>query len=110
MKRALITISIVIAFFGIAFYDTHLKGQHFCREYYNLPMSGVVDSVFRDKENKESPRIFLRGEGIPYTIYAYEAWQYLHPGDTLVKEVGSFRFKVNRPGTYPEYFHYNGCD
>lgn len=110
MKRALGIICVVIVFFGIASYDTCQRERKFCNDYYILQINGIVDSVFKDKSRKESPRVFLKGDVNSYPIYAYKAWQYLHPGDTLVKEKGSYKFGVHRPGAYPEYFNYTGCD
>jgi len=110
MRNFLMIILVVIVFFGIAFYDTHKRENSFCKEYYNMEINGIVDSVFKDRSKKESPRVFLKGDATSYAIYAYDAWEFVKCGDSLVKDQKSYKFTVYRHGDYPQIFFYTDCD
>lgn len=73
-----------------------------------MSIVGVLKYKFIDSTDRVSPKIkFVNGDVFPMS--AYEMYDDLQPGDSIIKEAGSLKYILKRKGQEPKIY-YPKCD
>ena len=84
-----------------------LQRKHDLQKYVKpKEYSGIMKSKFIDSLDRGSAKLVLNNGDVVY-IYAYEMYDELQPGDTVIKKAGSLKYILKRNGEtkvfYPKF-------
>ena len=101
-NTSIIFLSVLLQGCGCYQYSKAIQKNTKPRDYF-----GVMKSKFIDSMDRGAAKVIFEN-GTEIYMYAYEMYDELQSGDTVIKKAGSLKFILKRDGVTKEY--YPKCD